>query len=366
MMRIREISKNRLLTLFLIVATVAITTRPEAWASTGSCESFFTRIWRSFSGQSEFKEGFGSRELSYRMVERIENEKGETFLVATKTEPGGAWIRKQNERENFRGDPTWNFRNFTSDFMARMGYSVNADQYVIPTSVTLNSRMATLNRNLSKERAVPFRFYTPSTDRVPDDEYLTRFVKSRELPMASHGDEAFHDAHYHFAAIALQPEITEHAARQLMTITGFVDFVERTHPELLDRAVSRLNGSPTLREELARLVSSGAKGVDAITAAPATARGMLPPPYNTYTEIHGGAAAYLWNHMENGKSPIEYLRARLTGQASDSALARIGTEYLRLLEREPANTQRLNLSLDDIQNGILERFTELERAGSSH
>jgi len=332
----------------------------ESAAAAGRCEELFDRIWRSISRSSEYDEGFGARGLSYRMTGRIQDGRGESFLVAVKTDPNAPWSAGRESRNVFRGDPSWNFRNFSPAFMNRMGFALDQDRYLVPTADTLNRRVAALNRTLAPDKKIPFSYYTPKVDRVPDREYLVRFLKNRELPMAGHGDEAFHDAHYHFAAIALPPELVEHAARQLGTLTGLADFVERAHPSLLDRPISRLPGSATLRTEIDRLISAGAKDVDALTAAPTTARGNVPRPFSDYTEVRGGSAEYLRTHLEEGRSPVEYLRQKINGQPSDSTLRKVLEEYVRELAKDPANTRSMALPVERLKARLMERFADFD------
>lgn len=260
----------------------------------------------------------------------------------------------------YRGSPDWMIDGMGAKAADFFGVKVEKKNLArIPDATGANISIDTFNSGIPKAQQIPVRYYKPSVDRVTPREYIDRFIKTGELPIASNGTEAIHDVIYHyFPLLYMPPKLLALHKNQMKMMLEFQDFIKAKHPQLFDEISIKTElgpGDTAVKLEYTENVVS--RTVDAFTSEPLGAFEKFrneryadsgnPGTLNTATTAMN-------NYLYGGASPVAMIRGLVKSDKPEVKAAL--EEFLKQVPASDSGARNgLTITPESMEKEILER-----------
>lgn len=251
---------------------------------------------------------------SYRVVGSIPGNHGGRLKTLRNESGLSTWMNRaegQFAGDGFAGDPFWNDEVIGEALAAWLGLvRLSPTTRLQPDAVEANAALDALNARVPAELHTVVRFYEPAGDaHVPDEDYMVRFVRDLQLPIAACTFEASHDVNFHYLSVLLPPEAVWQKQREGLALLALRDQV---------RAEGREGevgpGGRTRGQALDTLVTNWAETVDRFTGAPVV--GLAPSVPTNISRADREPDAFLYwacTFCPPGTTPRSNLHEVLTG-----------------------------------------------------
>jgi hypothetical protein len=133
-----------------------------------------------------------------------------------------------------QGDPRWFINTFGNKGAETFGFKQIDDLTLeIPDAIEISRSIDLINERMSHQRLaqpIAIHFYPSPQERVPVDEYLTRWAQEGSLPLAERHMSMIHDTSYHVPSILIPPRLVELSRLQTQYLLDFVKFLRERIP----------------------------------------------------------------------------------------------------------------------------------------
>lgn len=159
---------------------------------------------------------------------------GQIYTIKRKS-PQIPWLSDASSHNAaLQGDPRWFINTFGDKGAEAFGFKQIDDLTLeIPDAVEISRSIDIINQRMSQQRLgepIAIHFYPSPQERVPVDEYLTRWSEEGSLPLAERHMSMIHDTSYHTPSILIPPRLVELSRNQTKYLLDFVKFLRDKIP----------------------------------------------------------------------------------------------------------------------------------------
>lgn len=301
----------------------------------------------------------GKTSFSQVIAGSVPNPDGSRSLIMRDSGRGFSEIHDL-DKGIYRGSPQWVIDGAGEKAAAFFGVKAEKKKLArIPDATGANISIDTFNSGIPKDQQIPVRYYKPTVDRVSVRDYIDRFIRTGELPIANNGTEAIHDVIYHyFPLLYMPPKLLTLHKNQMKMMLDFRDFIKTKHPQLFDSVMMKTELGPSdLEVKLESTEDVVSRTVDAFTSEPLGAFEKFRIERNADSGTIGTlntATTAMNDYLFGGASPVAMIRGLVKTDKPEVKAAL--EEFLKQVPASDSAARKgLKISPESMEKEILER-----------